>query len=139
LGFALSFTVRLAHCGPLIRDEVYRIGHDALSNAFRHAHASEIEVELEYAASHLRVLIRDNGDGIDTQVLRSGREKHWGLSGMKERTERIGGKLRVLSGAVAGTEVGARPNRFQVPVFGAPVGMAPQAASSKGARRGSED
>jgi signal transduction histidine kinase len=89
----------------IIRDEVYLIGHEALSNAFRHSHASEIEVELEYAASHLRVLIRDNGGGIDTQVLRSGREGHWGLSGMKERTERIGGKLRVLSRAVAGTEV----------------------------------
>ncbi len=62
-------------------------------------------MEIEYAASHLRVLIRDNGGGIDTQVLRSGREGHWGLSGMKERTERIGGKLRVLSRAVAGTEV----------------------------------
>jgi len=89
----------------LIRDEVYLIGHEALSNAFRHAHASEIEVELEYAASHLRVLIRDDGDGIDTQVLRSGRDGHWGLSGMKERSERIGGELRVLSRAVSGTEV----------------------------------
>jgi len=90
---------------PVIRDEVYLIGHEALSNAFRHSHASDIEVELEYAASHLRVLVRDNGGGIDTQVLRSGREGHWGLSGMKERTERIGGELRVLSRAVAGTEV----------------------------------
>jgi signal transduction histidine kinase len=90
---------------PVIRDEVYLIGHEALSNAFRHAHASDIEVELEYEGSHLRVLVRDNGDGIDTQVLRSGRDGHWGLSGMKERSERIGGKLRVLSRAVAGTEV----------------------------------
>ncbi len=89
----------------VIRDEVYLIGHEALSNAFRHAHASDIEVELEYAASHLRVLVRDNGGGIDTQVLLSGRDGHWGLSGMKERAERIGGKLRVLSRAVAGTEV----------------------------------
>jgi signal transduction histidine kinase len=88
-----------------IRDEVYLIGREALVNAFRHAHASNIELELEYAASYLRVLIRDNGSGIDTQVLRSGRDGHWGLSGMKERTERIGGKLRVLSRAVAGTEV----------------------------------
>jgi signal transduction histidine kinase/ligand-binding sensor domain-containing protein len=90
---------------PIIRDEIYHIGHEALSNAFRHAHASEIEVELEYAASHLRVFVRDNGSGIDTEVLLSGRDGHWGLSGMKERTERIGGKLRVLSRAVAGTEV----------------------------------
>ncbi len=88
-----------------IRDEVYLIGHEALSNAFRHAHASHIEVELEFAASYLRVLIRDDGGGIDTQVLNSGREGHWGLSGMKERAQRIGGKLRVLSRAVAGTEV----------------------------------
>jgi ligand-binding sensor domain-containing protein/signal transduction histidine kinase len=89
----------------IIHDEVYLIGHEALSNAFRHARASDIEVELEYAPSHLRVLVRDNGGGIDTQVLHSGRDGHWGLSGMKERTERIGGKLRVLSSAVAGTEV----------------------------------
>lgn len=90
---------------PIIFDEVYRISHEALSNAFRHSHASDIEVELEFAASHLRVLIRDNGDGIDPQVLLSGREGHWGLSGMKERSERIGGKLRVMSHAGAGTEV----------------------------------
>ena len=90
---------------PIVADEVYRVGHEALSNAFRHSHASDIEVELEYAAHHLRVLVRDNGSGIDPEVLRSGRDGHWGLSGMKERTQRIGGKLRVLSHAAAGTEV----------------------------------
>jgi signal transduction histidine kinase/ligand-binding sensor domain-containing protein len=90
---------------PLISEEIYLIGHEALSNAFRHSQAREIEVELEYAASHLRVIIRDDGDGIDPEVLRSGREGHWGLSGMKERTQRIGGRLRVLSRAVAGTEI----------------------------------
>ncbi len=89
----------------IIRDEIYLIGHEALSNAFRHAHASDIEVELEYASSHLRLLVRDNGSGIDTQILRSGRDGHWGLSGMKERAEKIGGKLKVLSRAIAGTEV----------------------------------
>jgi len=90
---------------PLVRDDVYRICHEALSNAFRHSHASDIEVEVEYAPRLLRILIRDNGGGIDPEVLRSGRDGHWGLSGMKERTERIGGKLRVLSRADAGTEV----------------------------------
>jgi len=90
---------------PLVSEEIYLIGHEALSNAFRHSRAREIEVELEYAASYLRVIIRDDGEGIDPEVLRSGREGHWGLSGMKERTQRIGGRLRVLSRAVAGTEV----------------------------------
>jgi ligand-binding sensor domain-containing protein/signal transduction histidine kinase len=90
---------------PIIRDEVYLIGHEALSNAFRHSQASDIEVELEYAPGHLRVLIRDNGGGIDSHVLRSGRDGHYGLSGMKARSERIGGHLSVLSRAAAGTEV----------------------------------
>jgi ligand-binding sensor domain-containing protein/signal transduction histidine kinase len=90
---------------PIIRDEVYFIGHEALSNAFRHSQASDIEVELEYATGHLRVLIRDNGGGIDPHVLRSGRDGHYGLSGMKARSERIGGHLSVLSRAAAGTEV----------------------------------
>jgi ligand-binding sensor domain-containing protein/signal transduction histidine kinase len=90
---------------PMIADEVFLIGREALSNAFRHSRATVVEVELEYAQSHLRLLIRDNGSGIDPEVLRSGKEGHWGLSGMKERTERIGGNLKVMSHAAAGTEV----------------------------------
>lgn len=90
---------------PIIRDEVYRIGREALVNAFRHSGASNIEVEIEYAAKHLRLLVRDNGCGIDPKVLRSGREGHWGLSGMRERAEEIGAKLKVWSRGGAGTEV----------------------------------
>lgn len=90
---------------PLIRDEVYRIGREALVNAFRHSRATNIEVELEYADSELRVLVRDDGCGIDPQVLSAGREGHWGLSGMRERAEGIGGKLRVWSATADGTEV----------------------------------
>jgi signal transduction histidine kinase/ligand-binding sensor domain-containing protein len=90
---------------PLIRDEVYRISREALVNAFRHAEASEIEVEIEIAARALRVLIRDDGRGIDPEVLRSGREGHWGLSGMRERAEGMGAGLKVWSRERAGTEI----------------------------------
>ena len=90
---------------PVIREEVYRIGREALLNAFRHSRASNIELELEYASSYLRLLVRDNGSGIDPQVVRKGREGHWGLSGMRERAERIGARFRVLSGASIGTEI----------------------------------
>lgn len=90
---------------PIIRDEVYRIGHEALINAFRHSRAKSIEVEVEYSTNHLRLLISDDGDGIDSQVLRAGRDGHWGLSGMRERAERIGARLKVRSRAAAGTEV----------------------------------
>jgi ligand-binding sensor domain-containing protein/signal transduction histidine kinase len=90
---------------PIIRDEVYRICREALMNAFRHAHAHSIEVEVQYTASDLRILIRDDGCGIDPQVLRSGREGHWGLPGMRERAEGIGAKLKVWSRSAAGTDV----------------------------------
>ena len=81
-------SARLLH--PVIRDEVYRIGREALVNAFRHSRASRIEVELEYAAKRFRIVVRDNGCGIDPQVLHSGRDGHWGLPGIRERAERVG-------------------------------------------------
>jgi ligand-binding sensor domain-containing protein/signal transduction histidine kinase len=90
---------------PLIRDEVYRIGREALLNAFMHAHANRIEVEVEYATRHLRVLVRDDGRGIDPKVLDSGLEGHWGLVGIRERSKRIGANLRLRSRIGAGTEV----------------------------------
>jgi signal transduction histidine kinase len=90
---------------PIIRDEVYRIGREALVNAFRHSQANKIEVELEYSTKHLRVLVRDDGAGIDPNVLNSGRDGHWGLAGMRERAESIGARFRVWSRARAGTEV----------------------------------
>jgi signal transduction histidine kinase len=90
---------------PMIRHEVYRIIREALVNSFMHAHAKRIEVEVEYASRHLRVLVRDDGVGIDPQVLNSGREGHWGLVGIRERSKRIGANLRLRSRIGAGTEV----------------------------------
>lgn len=89
----------------VIRDDVYSIGREALVNALRHSGASNIDVHLQYGTDQLRVLVQDNGAGIDPQVVRFGRDGHWGLLGMKERAERIGAKLRVLSRSGGGTEV----------------------------------
>ena len=90
---------------PLIRDEVYHIGRELLVNAFRHSRASRIEVELDYVRKRFRMVVRDDGCGIDPQVLHAGREGHWGLPGIRERAERVGARLRVWSRAAAGTEV----------------------------------
>jgi len=90
---------------PIIRDEVYRIGREALANAFHHSKANKIEVELEYSYKQLRILVRDDGIGIDPDVLQSGKDGHWGLAGMRERAESIGARLKVWSRANAGTEV----------------------------------
>ncbi len=90
---------------PVIRDEVYRIGREALVNAFRHSGGRNVEVELEYGTGDLRMLVRDDGRGIDAEVLRSGIDGHWGLPGMRERAENIGAGFKVSSRAAAGTEV----------------------------------
>jgi signal transduction histidine kinase len=89
----------------VIHDEVYSIGREALVNAFRHSGASRIEVELVYSPAQLRILVCDDGCGIDPQILQSGRDGHWGLPGMRERAAAIGAQLKVLSHIGRGTEV----------------------------------
>jgi len=93
------------HLHPLLRDEVYRIGREALLNAFRHSQASRIEIELKYSSTQLRMFVRDNGLGIDPSIIEAGRVGHFGLSGMRERADRIGARLHVFSQRSGGTEI----------------------------------
>ena len=88
-----------------VRDDVYWIAREALVNAFRHSGAQHVEGLLEYSRKGLRMVIRDDGCGMDEDVVRSGREGHWGLAGMNERSERIAARLTVLSAPGAGTEI----------------------------------
>ena len=90
---------------PVVRDEIYRIGAEALANAFSHARASTVETVLEYGRDHFRLLIRDDGKGIDPEVLKGGREGHFGLSGLRERASRIGARLKIRTAPGAGTEI----------------------------------
>ena len=91
---------------PIIREETYSIGREALINALTHSDAHNIEVEITYEAREFRVRIRDDGNGIDPHVLeKGGRDDHWGLQGMRERANRIGAKLDLWSRPGSGTEV----------------------------------
>jgi len=91
---------------PALQDDVYHIAREVLRNAFRHAQAHRIETEIRYDTHEFRLRIRDDGDGIAPEVLaKGGKSGHWGLSGMRERAEKIGAKLNVWSEAAAGTEV----------------------------------
>jgi signal transduction histidine kinase/ligand-binding sensor domain-containing protein len=91
---------------PIVRDEIYRIAREALRNAFRHADASRIQVEIRYAAQTLRLRIRDDGKGIDQEVIDLGsRAGHFGLAGMRERAELMKGTLAIWSEGGSGTEV----------------------------------
>lgn len=89
-----------------LRDEVYRIAGEALRNALRHAQARRIEPESHYDEGQLRLRIRDDGKGMEAQVVDgAGRPGHWGLHGMRERAKVIGGNLELWSNFESGTEV----------------------------------
>jgi signal transduction histidine kinase len=91
---------------PMLQDEVYRISREVVRNAFAHAVAGHIEVEIRYDQDQLRVRIRDDGKGIDPKFLEDGgRPGHWGISGMRERAQRIGAQLAFWSEVGAGAEV----------------------------------
>jgi signal transduction histidine kinase/ligand-binding sensor domain-containing protein len=90
----------------VLQDEVYRITREILRNSFQHAHADRIEVEIRYDDQALRLRIRDNGKGIDPQILKAGGTSgHWGLRGVRERARQIGAQLDFWSEVGAGTEV----------------------------------
>jgi signal transduction histidine kinase len=107
---------------PILRDEIYRIAAEALRNAYRHAQARRIEVEIRYDNEQFRLRVRDDGKGIDPAILsRHESEGHYGLPGMRERAKLIGGKLAVWSEVDAGTEV----------ELGIPAGVAYATASKR--------
>src|ERR1700676_1825930 len=88
---------------PVVRDEVYRIGYEAIRNACLHSSATQLEIELKYARD-LILHVSDNGAGFDSAIVDTGKESHFGLQGMRERAARIGAKLAVTTSA-AGTEI----------------------------------
>ncbi len=89
---------------PVARDEIYRIGYEAIRNACEHSSASKLEVFLSYARD-LTLRVKDNGAGIDATVLTQGKSGHFGLRGMRERAERIGSKFTLNSTPNSGTEM----------------------------------
>jgi signal transduction histidine kinase len=90
---------------PIVHYETYRVAAEALRNAFQHAQAQHIDVDIRYGGHHFQVLVRDDGRGIDPERLDAQPDGHWGLTGMRERAESIGGTLRVWSAVDAGTEI----------------------------------
>jgi signal transduction histidine kinase len=90
---------------PILRDEIYRIAGEALRNGFRHAHARRIEVGITYDDRQFRLQVRDDGKGIDPALLADQRRGHFGMPGMRERAELVGGRLDVWSEVGVGSEI----------------------------------
>jgi signal transduction histidine kinase len=89
---------------PIVRDEIYRIGYEAIRNACVHSRASRLEVELRYSRN-LALRVNDNGTGIDPATADGGKDGHFGLQSMRERAARIGGNLTLASSSNLGTEI----------------------------------
>ena len=94
---------------PVVREEAYRIGAEALTNSFNHAKAQDIELEIRYETSGLALLVRDDGIGIEEHSLADpGRADHFGLVGMRERAAKISSRIEIFTRPGAGTEVQLR-------------------------------
>jgi len=97
-------TARAIH--PIVHEELYRLGKEAITNAFHHADARRIEGELDYETTCIRLSIRDDGIGLDPKVQSDGfRTDHWGLPGMRERASKIGAHFDIWSRKGGGTEI----------------------------------
>ena len=104
--FRLSVEGTPRELHPILRDEVYRLATEALRNSFRHAAPNNVEVEIRYDAEYLRLRVRDDGKGINEEVLRrEGRQGHYGLHGMRERATVVGGELTIWTELNSGTEI----------------------------------
>ena len=88
---------------PVVGDEVYRIGYEAIRNACLHSAASQLQIELRYSQD-LTLRVSDNGTGFDPAIADKGKNEHFGLQGMRERADRIGAKLALVTSA-SGTEI----------------------------------
>jgi signal transduction histidine kinase len=109
--FSVAITGDCRDLQPIVRDEFYRIGREALTNAFRHAGAATIEAEIAYELSEFCVQFRDDGCGIEPGIVASGcRSDHWGLTGMRERAQQIGAKMEIWSRPGGGTKI-----EFRIP------------------------
>ena len=88
-----------------LEHNLLRIAQEAVTNASKHAHASRIEVKLERAENFVSLKVIDDGCGFQTDDAFAGLGGHFGLIGIRERAERIGGDFRLGSRPGAGTEL----------------------------------
>jgi len=96
---------RVRELHPMVREECYWIGREAVVNALTHSNGRKVEVEITYDPRQFRLRVRDDGRGVDPEILEGGRSDHWGLQGMRERAQKIGGQLKLWSRPETGTEV----------------------------------
>jgi signal transduction histidine kinase len=88
-----------------LESHLLRIGQEATTNALKHSGASHIRLELRYDQNSVQLAVSDDGCGFDAQSAAPSDAGHFGLLGMRERAEKIGGRLKITSDARTGTVV----------------------------------
>jgi signal transduction histidine kinase/ligand-binding sensor domain-containing protein len=90
---------------PVPGNDVLQAGRQAIANALQHSQAKQVHVLLSYGEQQLRIRVQDNGRGMSKETLDLGRPGHYGIEGMQERAERLGGSISIRSRLGEGTEV----------------------------------
>jgi signal transduction histidine kinase/ligand-binding sensor domain-containing protein len=98
---------RPPHCSSDVDLQLFRIGQEAITNAIRHGHATEVRIVVSYEKDRVRLSVCDNGCGFEPDEPQSAREPgaHFGLQTMRERAARISGRLEIVSSPGSGTTV----------------------------------
>jgi signal transduction histidine kinase len=89
----------------VLENHLLRIGQEAMTNAVRHAAPRHVSTELRFEPECIRLVVTDDGSGFDVHARSQPSNGRFGLIGMRERTKRIGGRLRIESIPGAGTKV----------------------------------
>jgi signal transduction histidine kinase len=91
---------------PAVSHEVFRIGSEAIRNAFRHARARHIQVQFRISPAEFALAVIDDGIGIEPSVLSKGpAEGHFGFAGMRERAKIVNGEVTSSSDSGLGTRI----------------------------------
>ena len=115
-------TETIGEPGPLseiIEENLLRIGQEAATNTVKHAGASIFKMELHFSPQQVVLQIHDDGKGFDPENCTGPKDGHFGLLGICERTERLGGTVKITSATNAGTsirvEIPTRPHNGEIP------------------------
>jgi signal transduction histidine kinase len=102
--FALSVTGDSIEMHPLVRDEVYSIGYEAIGNACKRSGVTRLKIALIYG-SDFYLQVSDDGKDMDQLAAEENEDRQVGLNRMRKTAEQIGGRLSMISSANSGTEL----------------------------------
>jgi signal transduction histidine kinase len=124
--FTVSVEGTARKCEPVVEANLLRICGEAVANAARHAHPTQVEVSLTFRINRVQLRIRDDGCGFDATHIGSSKDAHFGLLGMKERVEALSGTLSIVGASGKGTNL-----LVTIPTDPNPVGNTPKPANSR--------